>query len=604
MTDLKKVDKSLKNLSLVEFISVLDLESSDTDSTVSTASTASSTRSHSEFPSLSYCKKHPTSAIRYYCHICKVALCDKCWLTEHDEDDNRKQHDVGHIKVNIQPQKEIQTRIVENRKDCQQFAQNLEKSWKAIVGQAQEAVKMQNDVLKATTANQLEQKSSKVRSLIQNHITDVRKFKENILNELEELERQQRGIFGDAVDYDIDRLSICSSSTLDGGDFSRGESPVSEGSSEGAVGGVNDGQDGPVQVNEKVASKRGQKRELVRVTQSAIGDEKFGSILRAVYISATKEMIIFTFSGEITVFSPSVPNGKFEKKKKMQLKESNKEYLSDIALDSNNCLYGVIKNRKRQISRVALLDITDNEMIKDRNELLDTEGLLNEQRVYCGLCSVGEIVAVVVYDGRKEEPEEWEFSSVTLYRSLIRQQTVLLNIRTNVQCIFTRVAFVNENTLLLNCDWDETKLAVVSLPQQQTTANTELRATTSAQSSTSTSNSSHQLRPKSIKYIDLYGVHQLCSLVWLPSEECVSPETADGFLFASNVRYSLVYKMNFEKDMSEVAEGEKKRIDPIEEIGSVYDTVIWCSIDSSTLFASTKLIEGKPKLLHLEYKTH
>ena len=602
MTDLKKVDKSLKNLSLVEFISVLDLESSDTDSTVSTASTASSTRSHSEFPSLSYCKKHPTSAIRYYCHICKVALCDKCWLTEHDEDDNRKQHDVGHIKVNIQPQKEIQTRIVKNRNDCQQLAKNLEKSWKAIVGQAQEAVKMQNDVLKATTANQLEQKSSKVRSLIQNHIADVRKFKENILNELEELEKQQRGIFGDVIDSDVDRLSICSSSTLDGGDFSRAESTVSEGSSEGAVGGVSDGQDGPVQVNEKVASKRGQKRELVRVTQSAIGDEKFDSILRAVYISATKEVITFHSSFEITVFSPSVPNGKFEKKKKMQLKESNKERSWDIAVDSNNCLYGVIENKESKINRVALLDITDNKMIKER-KLLDTEGLLNGEDVLWSLCSVGEIVAVVVYDKRKAEYEEREFSSVTLYRSLIRQQTVLLNIRSNLIVVFKTFVFVNENTLLLSGDWRETKLAVVSLPQQQTTANTELRAKTSAQSSTSASNSSHQLRPKSIKYIDLYGVRCLCSLVWLPSEECVSPETAEGYLFASNARFSLVYKINFEKDMSEVAEGEKKRIDPIEEIGEVNDTIILCSIDSSTLFASTEYPEGKPKLLHLEYNT-
>ena len=109
------------------------------------------------------------------------------------------------------------------------------------------------------------------------------------------------------------------------------------------------------------------------------------------------------FSCEITVFSPSVPNGKFEKRKQMKLKESNKEYLWDIALDSNNCLYDVIANRESKINRVALLDITDNEMIKDR-KLLDTEGLLNGEDVYWSLCSVGEIVAVVVYDGRKEEP--------------------------------------------------------------------------------------------------------------------------------------------------------------------------------------------------------
>ena len=591
MTDLKKVGKSLNNLSLLEFISVL--ERPNTASTV-----ASSIRSHYEFASVVYCEKHPTSTIRYYCHICKVELCDKCWLTEHDEDDNRKQHDVGHIKVNIQPQKEIQTRVVENRKDCQKLARILE-DWKAIVRQAQEAENMQKDVLKATTANQLEQKSSKVRSLIQNHITDVRKFKETILNQLEELEKQQRGIFGDVIDSDVDRLSICSSSTLDGGDFSRGESPVSEDSSEGAVGGGSDGQDGPVQVNEKMASKRGQKRELVRVTQSDIGDEKFDVILRAVYNSATKEIIILADCFEITVFSPSGPHGKFEKKKKMKLNESNEKYLWDIALYSNNCLYGVIGNTKSNINRVALLD---NKMIKER-KLLDTEGLLNGQGVDWILCSVGEIVAVVVYDKRKEE-REWEFSSVTLYRSLIRQQTVLLNIRSILPWNFKTFVFVNENTLLLNCDRRGSQLAVVSLPQQQTTANTELRATTSAQSSTSTSNSSHQLRPKSIKYIDLSGTNCLISLVWLPSEECVSPETAEGYLFASDLLYSSVYKINFEKVMSEVAEGEKKRIDPIEEIGQVDDTVIHCSIDSSTLFASTKYLEGKPNLLHLEYKTH
>ena len=177
----------------------------------SPSSVASSIRSHSEFASVVYCEKHPTSAIRYFCHICEVELCEECWKNEHDEDDYRK-HNIGFIKVNLEPQKEIQKRIVENKKDCQKMSGILE-DWKAIVRQAQIAKNKQNEVLKASTANQLEQKSDVVRNLIQNHITDVRKFKETILNEFKELERKQRCIFGDAFDSDYDSFLNRSCST-------------------------------------------------------------------------------------------------------------------------------------------------------------------------------------------------------------------------------------------------------------------------------------------------------------------------------------------------------------------------------------------------------
>ena len=147
-----------------------------------------------------------------------MELCEECWKNEHDEDDYSK-HNIGFIKVNLEPQKEIQKRIVENKKDCQKMSRILE-DWKAIVQQAQIAENKQNEVLKASTAKQLEQKSDIVRNLIQNHITDVRKFKETILNELKELERKQRCIFGDAFDSDYDSFLNRSCSTPVGTNFS------------------------------------------------------------------------------------------------------------------------------------------------------------------------------------------------------------------------------------------------------------------------------------------------------------------------------------------------------------------------------------------------
>ena len=521
-----------------------------------------------------------------------MELCEECWKNEHDEVDYRK-HNIGFIKVNLEPQKEIQKRIVENKKDCQKMSRVLE-DWRAIVRQAQIAENKQNEVLKTSTANQLEQKSDIVRNLIQNHITDVRKFKETILTELEELERKQRSILGDSFDSDYDRLSIHSSSTLDGGGSSRAETPVSE-ELLGAVGGGGNGNATPVQPNKKVAStlKRGKKRELVRVTQSAIGDEKI-KCSRAVYNTATKE-VICRYHSTITVLRLNGPNGKFEVSKEMELKSDADNYLWGITLDSNNSLYGLIMNLETSVNRVAVLDIMKNKELIEERELLDTEGLLNGGYARWKLSAVGETVAVVVEDLRGDERE---YNSVTLYRSHIRQQTVQLNISPHELYLPDQNVFVNENTLLLVSD--KRTIAVVSLPSQQTTT-----ATTSAHTSKLTSNTSQKLQPKSIKYIRLSGMENIYSLVWIPSEESVQSDAAEGYLFASDLcgDFSHVYKINLEKDMAEVAEGEERTISPMEGIGQLDDTHIWCSIDSSTLFATTYWFSGKPMLLNLEYTT-
>ena len=624
-----------------------------------------------------------------------MELCEECWKNEHDEEDYSK-HNIGFIKVNLEPQKEIQKRIVENKKDCKKMSRILE-DWKKIIQQAQIAENKQNEVLKASTANQLEQKSDIVRNLIQNHITDVRKFKETIFNELKELERKQRCIFGDAFDSDYDsflnrscstpvetnfssrssaaqrqvlervlqeellkfnigddadNFAIRSSSTLERNDISmtvsgasqiarralrrlmqdellsdsiggddytlstRSSSPsmldntmtsagnpdlsatagssrveISEGSSESAVG--DNGHVTPAQVNKKVAStlKRGKKRELVRVTQSAIGDEEIDCD-RAVYNTATKEVICL--SSTLTVLRLNGPNGKFEVSKEMKLKSDANNDLRDITLDSNNSLYGVIGNKKNDVKRVAVLDIMKNKELIEERKLLDTKRLHNGGDVYWKLCAVGETVAVVVEDLRGDE---WEYNSVTLYRSHIRQQTVQLNISLKFIIINDQLVLVNENTLLLVSD--RTTIAVVSLPSQQTTT-----ATTSAHTSKLTSNTSQKLQPKSIKYIQLSDWRLIVSLVWIPSEESVQSDAAEGYLFALYYGgFSHVYKINLEKDMAEVAEGEERTIAPMEGIGPLDHTCINCSIDSSTLFATTDKYSGKPMLLNLEYTT-
>ena len=111
---------------------------------------------------------------------------------------------------------------------------------------------------------------------------------------------------------------------------------------------------------------------------------------------------------------------------------------------------------ENRVKRVAVLNIMkDKELIEER-ELLDTEGLPYGEVVHWMLCAVGETAAVVVVDCRGDE---WEYSSVTLYRSHIRQQTVQLNIILNV-FLFLRSVLVNENTLLLVSDYR--KRAVVS----------------------------------------------------------------------------------------------------------------------------------------------
>ena len=369
----------------------------------------------------------------------------------------------------------------------------------------------------------------------------------------------------------------------------------SEGSSESAVGGGGNGHVTPVQPNKNVAStlKRGKKRELVRVTQSVIGDKKI-ECYGAVYNTATKEVIFRDFSSSLTVLRLNGPNGKLEVSKEMKLKSDENYLFWHITLDSNNSLYGVIRNKKTRVYRVAVLDIMKNKELIEERELLDTEGLLNGERVYWSLCAVGETVAVVVEDWRRIEDG---YNSVTLYRSHVRQQTVQLNIRVNFFGNTGRNVLVNENTLLLLSD---DRAAVVSLPSQQTTT-----ATTSAHTSKLTSNTSQKLQPKSIKYIQFSNMNDIWSLVWIPSEESVQSDAAEGYLFASYDPhdFSHVYKINLEKDMAEVAEGEERTIAPMEGIGRLNNTFIFCSVDSSTLFATTHCDLGEPMLLNLEYKT-
>ena len=389
------------------------------------------------------------------------------------------------------------------------------------------------------------------------------------------------------LDSDYDYLSIHSSSTLDGGGISRTETPVSE-ELLGAVGGGGNGNVTPAQPNNKVAStlKRGKKRELVRVTQSAIGYKAI-CCYRAVYNTATKEVYCCDDS-TITGLRFNRPNGKFEVSKEMKLKSDANNDVEDITLDSNNSLYGLIQNVKNYVMRVAVLEIMkDKELIEER-ELLDTEGLLSGKDVPWKFCAVGETVAVVVLDWRGFVKEN---NSVTLYRSHIRQQTVQLNISLNNFLLPYRLVLVNENPQLLL--HDGTTIVVITLPSRQTTT-----ATTSAHTSQLTSNTSQKLQPKSIKYVRLSGMEMIWFLAWIPSEESVHSDAAEGCLFASDPSgdFSHVYKINLEKDMAEVAEGEEKTVAPMEGICRLDNTCVHCSIDSSTLFASTNWECGKPML--------
>ena len=141
----------------------------------------------------------------------------------------------------------------------------------------------------------------------------------------------------------------------------------------GAVGGGGNGNVTPAQLNKKVVStlKRGKKRELMRVTQSAIGGEEI-RCFRAVYNTATKEVNCLDDS-TITVVRLNGPNGKFEVSKEMKLKSDANNHLWDITLDSNNSLYGLIWNKKNYVKRVAVLDIMKNKEMIEERELLNTK---------------------------------------------------------------------------------------------------------------------------------------------------------------------------------------------------------------------------------------
>ena len=93
---------------------------------------------------------------------------------------------------------------------------------------------------------------------------------------------------------------------------------IIEGSLESAVQGGSNGYMTPVQPNVASTMKRGKKIELMRVTQSVIGDEEI-DFYAAVYNTATKEVNCRDHS-KLTVLRLNGPNGKFEVSKKMKLK--------------------------------------------------------------------------------------------------------------------------------------------------------------------------------------------------------------------------------------------------------------------------------------------
>ena len=240
---------------------------------------------------MNYCFNHPNFTRRYYCETCRQFLCEDCWAEEHRD---KTKHSVSLMKVILEPQKEVQTRLAEYKTECQSMTRLCEGGWTSVLRQVFVAEKKQSNVMKSKSANELETKSEELREFLRAHLNDMKDFKSKILAKFDALEAKWGVIFGDCVGGGGGSISAGSSSSTIGDDaHSSNESEQDAliggreeiGVSSGAVGG--ESVSSVSGKKEVVARKR---RTLVGVQKKAVGDDVV-PCLQAVCNTETKEVV-------------------------------------------------------------------------------------------------------------------------------------------------------------------------------------------------------------------------------------------------------------------------------------------------------------------------
>ena len=565
-----------------------------------------STVPYIELQSLVVCEKHPEEIVRYFCNICKIAICELCWKQNHTD---WKKHNVTFLTVNLEPQKLTLQRLTDYKAKIQKISQVLASNdWKTIVKQITTAENEQKSVLKSNSAKQLEVKSAAVRKQLLDHKQCLQAFKAKITDQFSKLEQKFAKIFGEFI---LTRDNTVSWSRLQTA-FAEGvysllhvknfvsgvDRPVlsAETSRQESVPTSFDDSLGEAERINQKAKKPGEearKREFIGLKKTADASGIVIDASRVVYNSDTEE-IITRYAQSFRVFQHNENNNQIELKREMEWDELRDDTTSvlDIATDIDNNLYVSLYRTSDQNNSVEIVSQNNLKMIRK----LDTNQLLNgDFSLGWFLFANGKILVVAVLDGINQKQKQW--CSFTVYFDQVRQYTVPLDIKISVVVWKNSNLLVDDTTLVLNCGVESNKLAVISLPSHH---KEDMKTNTSSNTTT------REIQPRSIKYVSLSGLSDIVSLVWIPSSVFICSNRADGYLFATDYSMNATFfRIDFEKELDQLENEGETDLKKMEEIPPLKNTTVFCRIDNSSVFALSETIlpcHGNPSILKPEFE--
>ena len=398
-----------------------ELDFSEQPTSADPTSSRSSISPHSEFSSTVFCDHHPSYLLRYFCEsaICKIPICEECWENDHKDESHR----VILLKIHLESQNNIKNRLAKYKSEFQGVAQFLEEEWENLLKDVENAERKQQDVLRSNSANKLESNSNEARDFLESHWKDVNQFRSDFLSEIDELQKSWEDVLGNNASN-----------------------------------------------NENLESIKKNKQELVRVTKGLPGEDMIYEFSKVVYNSSTNELFCFFPAEEarlkhVTVFCVNETSREIKLKTKFTWKEmrwtgrgyEDRDRLTDVAMDGQNTLYGVIKRENDNKKRLEVLD--QNNLAKIGQ--LDTRGIQNINN--WKICAFGNTVVVAVYRAEYNKVREWE--SVTVFKDQRKQHTVSLNMFFfSGYSYFGRIFLANETTLLLGREDRKIAMVCLSMP--------------------------------------------------------------------------------------------------------------------------------------------
>ena len=459
----------------------------------------------------------------------------------------------------LQPQEKIRKKLRSYQSEFTKMTEFLGQ-WSKFVDQFQSVERLQDEVMKSRTPNEVETKSNDMKLQIDHQKEKLNSFKSNILTQFAEIENAIEFIFIE----DTAAISAFSGSLISVKDDMPSDAAIGT----SATGGLNRSTDRN-ETREEV-----KERVLVGVREVAKADDVIEYCWRVVFNSETRELLCFNpnSSNETEIRVCGVTGGEndqLELKKQMNWeslrgKESD---LVEICLEEkSNTLYGVVIERKGIVSRVEKLD----QMSLKKEAVLDTQGVPNGVSVDWFLAFKSGTMAIVVEDIRNRK---WH--SVIIYKNSLRLYTVPLNINLDGNVYRNgNVLVINEAKLILSCATSAKKIAVVSLeskPKQQ--------ICTQASSLVTKSSTTADMK---VIYLTTPRINAIESLTWTPLRHPLQ-----GFLWVGDVHDepSRIFKVDIEHVSMKVEHELEFTLRHVESVSPLYNIRAFVQIDHSTVFA-------------------